>query len=245
MFSSLRSIAERTFFDVLSLVFPPCCPVCGEPLEDGERFVCTACRYRIPLTGFCTEADNPMWRKFWGLVPVERAAALFWFISGSDWRKLIHKFKYDGKWLYAERLGRWLGEELAEGGLFADVDVVVPVPLHWRKRVARGYNQSEYIAQGVARALGKPCDFRSVRRMKNNPSQAQQRKTERWENVADIFCVRRADSLRGRHVLLVDDVFTTGATVISCAEAIIAACGGDVRISVATVAVSRKELGED
>lgn len=214
-------------------------------MSDGERFVCTACRYRIPMTGFCREADNPMWRRFWGLVPIERAAALFWFIEGSEWRRLIHGFKYGGKWLLAIRAGRWLGAELAAGGLFGDADVVVPIPLHWRKRLSRGYNQSEYIAEGVARSLGITCDFRSVRRKVNNPSQTRQRHGDRWENVADIFAVRRPERLRGKHVLLVDDVFTTGATVISCAEAIVAACGGDVRISVATLAVSRREFGEE
>lgn len=236
---------RRAVYDLSSLIFPTLCPVCGSMMSDGERFVCTACRYRIPMTGFCREADNPMWRRFWGLVPVERAAALFWFIEGSQWRRLIHDFKYGGKWVSALHLGRWLGAELAAGGLFADADVVVPIPLHWRKRLARGYNQSEYIAEGVAHSLGIPCDFRSVRRRVNNPSQTQQRHGERWDNVAGIFAVRRPERLRGKHVLLVDDVFTTGATVISCAEAIVEACGGDVRVSVATLAVSRKMLGEE
>ena len=139
-----------------------------------------------------------MWRKFWGLVPIERAAALFWFIGDSDWRELVHKFKYGGKWLYALQSGRWLGAELASGGLFDDVDTVIPIPLHWRKRLSRGYNQSEYIARGVAHALGKKCDFHSIRRIKNNPSQAQQHRSERWDNVADIFAVRHAERLRGR-----------------------------------------------
>lgn len=178
---------KRAVSDLASLVFPDVCPVCGSMMSDGERFVCTACRYRIPLTGFCREADNPMWRKFWGLVPVERAAALYWFIDGSDWRRLIHDFKYGGKWLLAVRIGRWLGAELAAGGLYGDVDVVVPVPLHWRKRISRGYNQSEYIAEGVAHSLGVPCDFRSVRRRVNNPSQTQQRHGDRWGE-------------RGRHI---------------------------------------------
>lgn len=236
---------KRAVSDLASLVFPDVCPVCGSMMSDGERFVCTACRYRIPLTGFCREADNPMWRKFWGLVPVERAAALYWFIDGSDWRRLIHDFKYGGRWILAVRIGRWLGAELAAGGLYGDVDVVVPVPLHWRKRISRGYNQSEYIAEGVAHSLGVPCDFRSVRRRVNNPSQTQQRHGDRWGNVDGIFAVRHPQRLRGKHVLLVDDVFTTGATVISCAETIFAACGGDVRVSVATVAASRRELGEE
>ncbi len=245
MFSRFTRILWHGFLDLFSLFVPETCPICGTVLSDGENFVCTACRYRIPMTGFCHEADNPMWRKFWGLVPVERAAALYWFIEGSEWRRLIHDFKYGGKWLLALRLGRWLGAELVAGGLYGDVDVVVPVPLHWRKRLSRGYNQSEYIAEGVAHSLGVPFDFRSVRRTVNNPSQTRQRHGDRWNNVDGIFAVRLPDRLRGKHVLLVDDVFTTGATVISCAEAIVAACEGDVRVSVATVAASHKELGED
>lgn len=245
MCSRFGRILWRAFLDLFSLFVPERCPVCGSVLSDGENLVCTACRYRIPMTGFCRTADNPMWRKFWGLVPVERAAALYWFVEGSGWRRMIHDFKYGEMWLLAIRLGRWLGAELAAGGLYGDVDVVVPVPLHWRKRLSRGYNQSEYIAEGVAHSLGVPFDFRSVRRTVNNPSQTQQRHGDRWNNVAGIFAVRYTERLRGKHVLLVDDVFTTGATVISCAEAIVAACEGDVRVSVATVAASHKELGEE
>ena len=245
MFSKLGDVLSQAISGVASLIVPPYCPICRSRLKDGEYFVCTACRYTIPLTGFCHEADNPMWRRFWGLVPIEHAAALFWYIEGSEWRKVVHKFKYEGHWIYAWKFGRWLGAELAAGGLFKDVDVVVFVPLHWIKRLRRTYDQAEYIARGVARELGVKCDYNSVRRLKNNPSQTQQHREERWNNVAGIFAVSRPKRLRGKHILLVDDVFTTGSTIISCAESILAACEGDVRISVATVAVSHKELGED
>ncbi len=224
---------------VAALLYTRRCPACGGEMIPEERFVCTACRLRIPTTDFASAESNVMAQRFWGLVPVERATALFWFVEGSMWRRMVHRFKYGGHWLLARRFGEWLGSELRHNGGFAGVDVVVPVPLHWRKRLARGYNQSEYVAEGVAAELGVECDFRSVRRVRNNPSQTGQPRHGRWENVEGIFRVRRPERLRGRHVLIVDDVFTTGATICSCAEAILAACGGDVRISVATVAIAR------
>jgi len=129
-------------------------------------------------------------------------------------------------------MGAWYGGELAAGGLYAGVDVVVPVPLHLRKRLHRGYNQAEYIARGIAESLGVPVDVHSVRRHRHNPSQALKEHRQRWENVRGIFSVRRPGRLCGKHILLVDDVLTTGATVTSCAEAILAAVP-DVRISIA------------
>ena len=139
-------------------------------------------------------------------------------------------------------MGRWYGRCLRESGLYGDVDVVVPLPLHPFKRMRRGYNQSEYIAEGIARELGVGVDRRSVRRCRNTASQARRPRRERYENVRDAFAVRRPGALAGRHVLLVDDVFTTGNTVISCGGAILRAVP-DCRLSVAVLAVSHRELG--
>ena len=135
-------------------------------------------------------------------------------------------------------MGEWFGEELRRSGNFADVDVIIPVPLHFRRRLVRGYNQSEQLALGIGRKLGVRCNFGSVRRRLYNDSQTSKNRKERWENVDAIFDVRTTEHLRGRHVLLVDDVLTTGATINSCAAAIVRACDGDVRISVASLAAS-------
>ena len=227
-------------------LFPRVCPVCGDRLLPAEYFVCTACRFAVPMTGFCREASNPMTRRLEGLLPVERAAAFMWFVDGSRWQRLIHDFKYSGKWLYARRLGEWFGSEMADSGLWHDIDAVVPVPLHWRKRMSRGYNQSEYIADGIASALGTKVDRRSVVRRVNNPSQTRNSALERWENVDGIFGVRNPEALKGRHLLLVDDVFTTGATLVSCGSAIIEAVGSEnVRLSLATSAVTQRSMAID
>ena len=223
----------------------PYCPVCGELLREGEIFVCTQCRYEAPLTNFWLNDNNPMVQRFWGLVPIRRASAFLWFIDQSRWRHLIHLFKYKGHWPIAERLGKWYGHELCHANALEGVDVIVPVPLHWVKRMKRSYNQSESVATGISRAARIPRDFGAVKRVRNNPSQALKGRNERWDNVAGIFKVTHPERLRGRHILLVDDVFTTGATVISCAEAIFAACDGDVEISVAALAISHRMFGND
>ena len=238
--SMLRNIIS----DILALLFPRECAVCGDAIVEGEEFVCTACRFRIPMTGFAAQADNPMKERLSALVPITHASALFYFVAESDWRRIVHDFKYRGRWNKARRLGVWYGHTLLQSGNYQDVDIVVPVPLHLRKRLQRGYNQSDYIADGIASVLGVGVEHHALVRKVNNESQTRHSRNERWGNVEGIFEVRKPELLSGRHVLLVDDVFTTGATVIACCEAIFAACG-DVRVSVATLSVSQKEFGFD
>ncbi len=230
--------------DLRGLFYPSLCPVCGGELPEGGRTVCTLCRMTAPLTRFWEQADNPMMRRLWGHVPVVGAAAFIWYVEGSGWQRLIHAFKYHGRWRLALEMGTWYGACLADAGAFADADALVPVPLHWIRRLGRGYNQSEYLAAGLARALDKPVWTGILRRRRNNPSQTGARTPDRWSNVQDLFALRRPERLAGRHILLVDDVFTTGATLVSCAEAILAAVP-DCRISMATLAVSARSLGPD
>lgn len=236
------SILSDLARDVASLLFPPRCAVCGEPLARGERTVCTFCRATAPLTGYWREADNPVVRKCWGMLPVEQASGFLFFLHASGWRRLIHGFKYRGAWRTARAMGEWYGRHLRESGLYDSVEVVVPLPLHPIKRCRRGYNQSEYIAEGIAEQLGVPVDRHSVRRVRNTASQALKPRRERAGNVEDAFAVRRPERLAGRHILLVDDVMTTGSTLLSCAAEILRAAPG-CRISIAALAVSQRELG--
>ena len=236
------SILSELFRDVASLFFPARCAVCGEPLETGERTLCTLCRATAPLTGYWREADNPVVRKCWGLVPVEQASGFLFFVHGSGWRQLIHGFKYRGAWRTARSLGEWYGRYLRESGLYDGVECVVPLPLHPFKRCRRGYNQSEYIAEGIASQLGVPVERHCVYRRRNTASQALKPRRERAGNVEGAFAVRHPERLAGRHLLLVDDVMTTGSTLLSCAGEILQAVPG-CRISLAVLAVSQHELG--
>ena len=238
IFSDIWSV----FDDILSLVFPPRCIICGGGLEREGQEVCFACLQRIPMTNFTNEKENPVYRLFNGHIPIEDATSLYWFIEKNEWRSVVHRFKYSGQWLLAKKMGNWLGRELLNSQNFNNIELVVPVPLHPLKQMWRSYNQSEMLALGVAKVLGSKCDTHSVRRSRYNESQTRKRRGERWENVEDIFSVSHPERLRGHHILLVDDVLTTGATILSCAKVIIDACDGDVRISIATLAASRRSF---
>lgn len=227
---------------LLRLLFHERCAVCDTELSAGERTICTFCRATAPLTGYWAEPDNPVWRRCRELLPVHRASGFLFFRQGSGWQRLIHGFKYRGTWRTARMLGEWYGRELKASGLYDDVDAVVPLPLHPLKRLRRGYNQSEYIAEGIAAQLGVRVDRTSVYRRRNTAEQALRSRRERAGNVEDAFAVRHPDRLAGRHVLLVDDVMTTGSTLLSCAEAMLEAAP-DCRISIAALAVVHHELG--
>lgn len=235
---------DRFFAAVKELLFPPFCAVCGEPLAEGEELLCTLCRVTAPLTGYEQEPYNPVLAKFEGLVPVERASAMLFFQQESGWQRLIHDFKYHKAWRVAQQMGYWYGNRLKQSGLYGDIDMVIPMPLHPLKQLRRGYNQATYLAEGIASALGVRLERRAVRRHRNTSSQARTPMRHRASNVEDAFSVRAAETLRGKHLLLVDDVLTTGSTMISLIEAIRCRVP-DCRISVAVLAAPRAPLGEE
>lgn len=217
--------------------------ICGEHIGSEMHGICIKCRYEIPLTYYWRSAENPVKEHFAGLVPLVQGSSFIFYSSNSLWRDMVHRFKYGGEWAIAESMGRWYGAELRDSGLYDDIDIVVPIPLHPLKTLRRSYNQSRYLAEGIARELGAKVVADAVVRRRNNPSQARRRGSERWDNVEALFELRKTDKLRGRHLLLVDDVLTSGATLTACAEAILRA-QPDCRISIATLAVTQRILRE-
>ena len=226
----------RLMDDFISLLYPSLCVVCGRNLYRNESLICTHCLYHIPKTNFHFLKDNPVSRLFWGRVPVESAASYYFFEKGSRFRVLIHKIKYRGEKELGFELGRIYGTELRSSGLYNRVDLVVPVPLHPRKKRKRGYNQSEWIAMGIAESMEKPLDIKSVIRAVDTVSQTKKNRYERWKNVEDIFQVNQTGRLINQHILVVDDVVTTGSTLEACARAILQVEG--TKVSCVTLAMA-------
>lgn len=220
----------------LSLLFPRCCVVCGRPLAKGEECLCTMCNIELPRTDYHLRKDNPVEKLFWGKVPLERATSFYFYRKGSDFRQILHQLKYGGQKGIGAIMGRYMAAELQQSGFFEGVDVILPVPLHKKKQQIRGYNQSEWIARGITAVTGIPIDTEAVVRRKNTETQTRKSSLERWENVEGIFELHHAEALAGKHILIVDDVLTTGATAVECASCLTGIEG--IRISVLTLAVA-------
>ncbi len=238
-----RFVWEEYAQPLLDLLFPPTCAVCGGEVASSHQMICTKCMLDAPLTYFWRKGhDSPMAERLQGMRPeIEAVVALLYFMPDNPWRDMIHRFKYSSKFGYGTMFGKWMGSELRESPNFAEVDCVVAIPLHPLRLLRRGYNQSDYIAQGVAESMGCTVIRDEVYRKRHNAAQASTERDRRWENVEDLFEVRNPKSFDGRNILLVDDVFTTGATILSCAEAILDAAP-TCRIWIATFAVSMHEF---
>lgn len=219
----------------LSLLFPRCCVVCGRALVRGEECICTMCNMDLPRTNYHLRKDNPVELLFWGQIPLERATSFFFYHREGNFRRILYQLKYEGQKEIGAIMGRYMAAELSRTGFFEGIDVVLPIPLHKKKYKIRGYNQSEWIARGIAAVTGIPIDTGSVIRRKDTETQTHKSVSERWENVQGIFELHQSESLIGKHILLIDDVLTTGATTIACASCLMEIEG--VRVSVLTLAV--------
>lgn len=173
-------------------------------------------------------------KMFWGRVGIQAAASCFLFTKGSGVQKLVHQLKYSGQTEVGRVLGRLYGSELKLSPLFAGIDVIAPVPLHPDKLKKRGYNQCDFFAEGLSESLGVPADLNNVQRVIATGSQTRRSRFERWKNVEYVFSAQQPLKLEGKHILLVDDVVTTGSTLEACAQQLLKIPGA--RVSIATIA---------
>lgn len=223
---------------LLDLIAPRLCAVCGRRLAPSEQVLCAACNLHLPRTGFQLDArDNPMARLFWGIIPVERVAALFYYEGGSRTANLIYDLKYHDRPEIGVAMGRMMAGEFSASGFFDDIDLIVPIPLARSRQRHRGYNQSRCLAEGIARETGLTLSDRVVCRRRFDRSQTQMGRWERQENVSQVFQLKEGDDIRGRHILLIDDVVTTGATMTACARELLKAA--DVRVSLLALAFTK------
>lgn len=205
---------------ILSLLFPRMCPCCGAVLMSGENIMCLNCLTDMPLTGYHLKADfNPLMQRLMLHPRLERAAAWFHYERRSPYARLIHEAKYNGKSQLAEMLGEQYAAAIAPSGFFDGIDALVPVPLSALKLIRRGYNQSMHIAVGIARATG--IDVVNALQARVHSTQTRKDAYRRRAAVSGVYSAKQPLPVAGAaHILLVDDIITTGATITACAEAL-------------------------
>jgi len=204
------------FDDFLSLIYPRICMSCGKSLFKYEQCLCLFCLYHLPRTNFHFEKENAVSRLFWGKTPVYSAASLFFFYKGGRVQHLMHQFKYKGQKDIGIVLGSLYGKELIKSPLFNTAEYIVPVPMHPKKEKIRGYNQSEIFANGLAQSMKIPVDTKTLIKTIKTETQTRKSRFSRWENVKEVFDIKNYAHFTNKHILLVDDVITTGSTLESC-----------------------------
>lgn len=224
---------NKLLHELTHFFYPNVCVVCGNELLPGEKGACLQCLYKLPKTHNFSEPDNDAEKLMAGRIPFERIASYCVYAKEGTLPPLIHHLKYRHKQEIGLLLGRMFGKDLIGSEFIYSVDLIVPVPLHPKREKRRGYNQAAIIANGLSEVTGLPVSTNNLIRIVYNPTQTKRTKTQRWENVKDIFKVADPRLFERKHLLLVDDVITTGSTLEACGMAL-QACK-HVKISIATL----------
>ena len=224
------------FDDIISLFYPRLCAGCNISLVKGEELLCLNCIADLPRTNYHLTVENPVFQQFLGRVPIELATSFCRFDKGGRLQHLLHQLKYKGNREIGYKMGTLFGNDLINSAVYCTIDEIIPVPLHPRKEKKRGFNQSTEICKGLSEAMNRPLITGNLIREIHTDSQTRKGRFERWENVSGIFRVKNSLVFEDKHLLLVDDVVTTGATLEACCIPLLQIHG--VRVSIATLATA-------
>ncbi len=230
------NLKQTYFADFVALIFPELCQACTKSLYGNEEIICTDCLYHLPFTDFHLHADNAVAQSFWGRVPIEAASALLYFVKGNRVQNLLHQLKYKNRPEVGVYLGKLAAKKLLENPIFAAADMIMPVPLHQQKQLKRGYNQSLCIAEGLSQKMLIPVENQNLIKTISTESQTKKSRISRYENMKEVFWVKNPEKLAGKHILMVDDIITTGATLEACCNVLLQIPG--LKISIATIALA-------
>jgi len=201
---------------LLDLFYPPACEGCGTLLSERSRLLCLKCFQALPRTDFFKGQYNPVEQHFWGRLPIEKATAFLHFRKQGITQKLLHLLKYEQRADVGFNLGKWCAIELDQKGFFEGIELILPVPIHPKKAKKRGYNQSRKLAAGLAAQLKIEVAENHLIKASPTVSQTTKSRSARYQNVSDSFALRQANELTRKHLLLLDDVITTGSTLEAC-----------------------------
>lgn len=222
----------------LHLLYPHVCTGCGTDVIENENLLCIQCINQLPNTNFALHAGNPVEKIFWGRLPLAAAMSEFYFSKGTVIQRLIHEFKYKGNKDVGMYLGAMMGNSLLSNNRFNNVDALIPLPLYADKEHKRGFNQAAILCKGISEVTNIPMFTDTVLRKRFTQTQTKKHREERWQNVEGSFQINSTSSLKDKHVLLVDDVITTGATLEACGKEILNT--QNVQLSIATLAYASK-----
>lgn len=225
---------QSPFNELLHLFFPHVCEGCGSDIIDKDHQLCLRCIAKLPVSNFLTQQGNAVEKKFYGRMPVKNAGAAYYFTKDSILEKLIYALKYRNNKDIGFYLGKLVGRYLLETHHYDSVDVLVPLPLNPRREKKRGYNQATVLCEGIASTWQKPVYDKAVIRKVYTETQTKKDRISRWQNMDGVFMVNDATALTNKHVLLVDDIITTGATLEACGSEIVKVPGAS--LSIATLA---------
>lgn len=222
------------FRDIYHLFFPKICACCKEQLLQNESILCLNCRFELPLTNFTNETDNNVEKTFFGRLPIHFGSSLFYYKTKGTSQQLIYQLKYKGHEEIGTFLGNWMGKELKDSKRFPKIDYIVPVPLHKNKLNKRGYNQLTMFGLSISKIIGAAYIDTILIRKSVTETQTLKQRFDRWKNVQEIFHVTDLSYFNNKHLLLIDDVITTGATLEACAAQLLKS--NNVKISIVTMA---------
>ena len=229
---------QRCLRGISQLTYPSLCIACGRSMQAGQSCFCASCRHLVPTSDMYSRQENEFTQRLWGRLPLLSGAAFFYFSRHSPVQRAMHQLKYRNNPEVGRKMGMEVGRKLRETEQYKTVEAIVPVPLHPDKERARGYNQSTMFAQGIAEALSVPVLDQVLQRRQFTGTQTRKRRLERHTNVNQVFAIAQPSSIRGKHILLVDDVLTTGATLEECGTALLSV--PSTRLSSVTIAIAMK-----
>lgn len=231
-------VIKKIISSTLHLFYPHLCNGCNSDMLNKDSLLCIECINNLPHTNYAKFEKNPIEKIFWGRLPIKAAFAEFYFDKESLLQHLIHQLKYKSNTQIGIFLGEMMGNSINNSTLYKNIDALIPLPLFADKERKRGFNQAKVICDGISNTTNIPVLNNSIIRQRFTETQTRKHRTERWQNVAESFALNNAQALAGKHILLVDDVITTGATLEACGNIILQI--PNTTLSIATLAFASK-----